>query len=70
MRKVVVDTNILVSALWSQQGNPFRVVEMLFTNEIVMYYTNDMVEEYKQVLNREKFGFPKDRVEVLLQELA
>ena len=69
MRKVVLDTNILVSALWSKQGNPFKIVEMLFTNEITLYYTDAMIEEYREVLCRDKFNFSKDRVESLLYEL-
>jgi len=69
MRKVVLDTNILVSALWSKQGNPYKVVEMLFLEEIVLYYTDEMIEEYEEVLCRDKFGFSKDRVESLLREL-
>jgi len=69
MRKVVLDTNILVSALWSKQGNPFRIFEMLFVNEIALYYTDEIIEEYSEVLCRAKFGFSKDRVESLLHEL-
>ena len=69
MRKVVLDTNILVSALWSKQGNPFRIVEMFFSGEIVLYYTTEMIEEYEEVLCREKFGFPKGQVKSLLDEL-
>jgi len=45
MRKVVLDTNILVSALWSEQGNPYKVVEMLLFDEIVLYYTDEMFIE-------------------------
>jgi len=70
MRKVVLDTNILVSALWSEQGNPFRIAEMIFTNEIVLYYTLEIIEEYEEVLCRAKFGFPKNRVESFLDELT
>jgi putative PIN family toxin of toxin-antitoxin system len=70
MWNVVLDTNILVSALWSQQGNPYKVVEMVFSDEIVLYYTDDIIEEYEEVLCRDKFGFSKDRVESLLRELA
>ena len=69
MRKVVLDTNILVSALWSKQGNPNQIVEKLFSDEIALYYTDEMIEEYEEVLCREKFGFSKDRVENLLHEL-
>jgi len=70
MRKVVLDTNILVSALWSKQGNPYKVVEMLFLDELTIYYTDEMIEEYEEVLCRDKFDFSKDQVESLLQELT
>ena len=69
MRKVVFDTNILVSALWSKQGNPYKVVEKLLSEGMILYYTDEMIEEYEEVLCREKFGFSKDQVESLLQEL-
>jgi len=69
MRKVVLDTNVLASALWSKQGNPNSVVEMLFKNEIELYYTDEIVEEYDEVLRREKFGFSENQVDSFLQEL-
>jgi len=28
MHKVVLDTNVLVSTLWSEQGNPYRILEL------------------------------------------
>ena len=69
MRKVVLDTNVLVSALWSKQGSPNSVVEKLFKNEIELYYTDDIVEEYDEVLRREKFGFSETQVDSFLHEL-
>jgi putative PIN family toxin of toxin-antitoxin system len=70
MRKVVLDTNVLVSALWSQQGNPYTIVEMLFTGDIVLYYDTEMFEEYTEVLCRAKFGFSKNKVLDLLREIT
>jgi putative PIN family toxin of toxin-antitoxin system len=58
-----------VSALWSEQGNPYGVVEKLFKNELVLCYSTDILDEYKEVLNREKFGFSKVRVKDFLDEL-
>jgi len=28
-RKVVIDTNVLVSALWSENGNPATIIKMI-----------------------------------------
>ena len=69
MRKVVLDTNVLVSALWSKQGNPNSIVEKLFRNEIELCYTDEMIDEYDEVLRREKFGFSKNQVDSFMQEL-
>ena len=69
MNKVVLDTNVLVSAFWSNQGNPYRIVEMLFTGEIDLYCTDDIIEEYTEVLLREKLGLSRDKVFRLMTEI-
>ena len=69
MQKVVVDTNILVSALWSQRGNPYAVIELLLSEGLTLCYTDEIIEEYAEVLCREKFGFSKDNVDNLLREM-
>ena len=70
MRKVVLDTNILVSALWSKKGNPYEIVEMVFSFEITPCYNNEIIEEYYEVLLREKLCFPKNEVLCLLHEIT
>ena len=70
MRNVVLDTNVLVSALWSDNSNPNRVVEMIFTNEAVPYLNEEIIEEYCEVLFRAKLGFPKDKILGLLHEIT
>ncbi|MCL2079545.1 MAG: putative toxin-antitoxin system toxin component, PIN family [Oscillospiraceae bacterium] len=70
MQKVVIDTNILVSALWSQQGNPYKIARMVFTNEIVPYFDSEIIEEYHEVLFRPKLNFPKNKVLSLLNEIV
>ncbi|MCL1874091.1 MAG: putative toxin-antitoxin system toxin component, PIN family [Clostridiales bacterium] len=69
MRKVVLDTNVLVSALWSNQGNPYKILEMFFQGEIMLYYNHEIMDEYSEVLHREKLGFPKNKVRNLLNEI-
>ena len=69
MQKVVLDTNVLVSALWSNNGNPYKIVEMIFTKEIIPYFNEDIIEEYYEVLFRAKLNFSKDKVIGLLNEV-
>lgn len=64
----VVDTNVLVSALWTK--NPLaatrRVLDLLLSGEIVPLYNAEVVEEYRDVLNRTKFPFDAQEVDDLI----
>jgi putative PIN family toxin of toxin-antitoxin system len=50
--KVVLDTNIIVSALLSSYGNPATILDMFFNDEIQAYYSDNILAEYKDVLSR------------------
>ena len=62
MRRVVLDTNILVSALWSESGCPAKVFEMFIKGEIVLCYDSRIMTEYKGVLNRPQFAFKHTKI--------
>ena len=63
---VVVDTNILVSALWSRNGAPARVVSMVLTGQLIPCYDYQILCEYREVLQRPKFRFSKSEINALL----
>jgi putative PIN family toxin of toxin-antitoxin system len=69
MYKVVLDTNVLVSALWSEHGNPYRILEMFLNGEITLHYNDEIFEEYYEVLHRDKLGFSENKVLSLLLEI-
>ena len=62
MIKAVFDTNILVSYLITGKGNPARVMSLFYDDQIEAFYSNEIYEEYKDVLNREYFHFDKVKV--------
>ena len=64
---VVIDTNILVSALWSRTGAPAKVVSMILSGEMVPCYDYRILCEYREVLQRPKFGFSKGEINSLLE---
>lgn len=64
--QVVIDTNILVSALWSRDGAPARVISMVLTGELVPCYDYRILCDYREVLQRPKFKFSKSSVNSLL----
>lgn len=70
MIKVVIDTNILVSALLNPSGNPARVLDHLLNNAIMLCYDSRIIEEYQEVLQRPKFGFNKKAVKQVVDYLV
>ena len=64
----VIDTNVLVSALLSSKDDAatVQVVGRMLGGEIIPVYSNEIKAEYRDVLNRKKFGFSPDIVEYLL----
>jgi putative PIN family toxin of toxin-antitoxin system len=64
--RIVLDTNILVSALLSPFGPPARVLDLILSGEIRLVYDDRMMAEYREVLARPKFGFAPEDVADLL----
>jgi uncharacterized protein len=63
---VVLDTNILVSALISAFGPSARVLDLVLSGEIRVAYDDRLMAEYREVLVRPKFGFSIEDVETVL----
>lgn len=56
MQKIVIDTNVLVSAL-IQKSYPYHIInEIFFENFIQLCISDKILEEYYEVLNRDKFS--------------
>ena len=65
---VVIDTNVIVSAL--KTNNPdaptLGVLRAAFEGNITLLYNAEIFDEYDEVLHREKFGFAEDRIQIIL----
>lgn len=69
-RAVVLDTNILVSAGIHLGGPPARMVDLALEGEILAFTCPTVVEEYLEVLNRDRFSrhlFPPEWFPVFLK---
>lgn len=64
----VYDTNVLVSALISKQSDTAVVlaVESLFNGNVTPLYNDEIIAEYKEVLNLEKFNLPDNLTESII----
>jgi len=69
MLKAVLDTNILVSALWSPAGNASVIVNLIFSDRIVPCFDQRILDEYRAVLSRPRLAFPAGQVDDLLAEM-
>jgi len=57
MQKVVIDTNVVISAHISKNGNPSKIIELLSDDKIKICYNEKILAEYAEVLSRKKFNF-------------
>ena len=55
MQKIVLDTNVIVSALISNSYPKKILYDIVFERKVTTCISNELVEEYIEVLNREKF---------------
>jgi len=69
MLNAVIDTNVLVSGLLAAQGNPAHIVNAFRDRKFNLVYCSGILEEYRDVLHREKLGLDIISVEVLLDEV-
>lgn len=67
MIRAVVDTNVFVSGLINPSGNPAKVINMFLNGDIILLYDVRILEEYRNVLRRDKFGFGEELINPLLE---
>lgn len=72
MQRIVIDTNVMVSAL-IQRSYPYQIIYELFIEEkFQLCVSDDLLTEYYEVLSREKFSKFHDfyiRAETLLADI-
>lgn len=73
MRKylTVIDTNVLVSAILNPDENspPSFIIRESFGGMIVPLYNQYLLNEYREVLTRDRFQLSTEYVELLIQSL-
>ena len=67
MARVVVDTNVLVSAL-IKKGKPLELVQTLLEKHTVIL-SSQMLAELADVLSRDKFTVTKDQIDLFISLL-
>src|SRR5439155_21786648 len=68
--KLVLDTNVLVSALLKPDGIQNQILMFALNEPHTVYFTPDILVEYHDVLTRRKFGMDPRQVSRLILELT
>jgi putative PIN family toxin of toxin-antitoxin system len=69
MIRVVLDTNILVSAFWSKDGNAACIVRLFIEDKLVLIYSREILAEYKIVLSRPAFQFRRVKIGEIINHI-
>jgi len=69
MLKVVLDTNVLISAILFG-GKPRQILEKAIRGQIRLCISKSILDELKGVLQRSKFDNSPEMIEVILTELT
>ena len=69
MLKVVLDTNVLLSAILFG-GKPRQILEAAFEGSIQIYVSQAMINELEGVLHRPKFGLNSQISQSIASEIA
>jgi putative PIN family toxin of toxin-antitoxin system len=66
MKRAVIDTNVLVSAFWAADSAPAEVMALVLNGSVIPCYDYRIIEEYREVLTRDKFGFDSGEVDAVV----
>ena len=64
--RIVLDTNVLVSAVINPEGTPAKILRLLLNGKLILLYDARLLREYSDVLYRRKFGFRKSWISPVL----
>jgi len=67
MFKVTIDTNVIVSALMSPGGNPYKILDWVTDEKLKLCYSQEILDEYIDVLSRPHFKFSSQERDNFIQ---
>jgi putative PIN family toxin of toxin-antitoxin system len=69
MNRVVLDTNVIVSALLVPRGTQATILLLALRGEIALYVSASILEEYEEVLHRPRLKLQPRQIEAALREI-
>ena len=68
--RIILDTNVIVSAILSPAGNPARILTAVLSSKIELLYNNHILAEYITVLRQEKFRLNKELNDYIIEYIC
>lgn len=65
--KIVLDTNVLVSAFLKPRSGPARILRLVLQGDVQIIINEHILTEYSEVLRRPKFDLNLDKVQTVLE---
>jgi len=66
LSRIVLDTNVFVSGLLSPHGAPAGILDLVVNRNVTLVHDSRIFSEYREVLHRKKFSFPREAVDDLI----
>ena len=67
MQKIVIDTNVVISAALSSKGNPSKIINSALDKEVCLFYSSEIMDEYIEVLSRSHFNISSEKKQYLIE---
>lgn len=68
--RVVIDTNVLVSATLNPYGSPGRIIDAVLAGPLIVLHDDRILSEYCEVLLRPAFCFDVETIQAFLDFIA
>lgn len=65
----VIDTNVIVSSMLKHDSIPGVIIDLVISKSIVPLLNDEILDEYYDVLTRNKFGFSEEDVAKLINDI-
>ena len=69
-KRVVIDTNVIVSALLSPNGSSAKFIGDVFDEKYEVVITGSIYSEYDEVLHRSRFNIDEDIIRFILSWMS
>lgn len=67
---IVLDTNVLVSAMLKRAGKPAQILDAVLARKIELAVNEQIFNEYSEVLQRPKLKIPLEKAQAVLRFIA